>query len=147
MSSTTFRTVLVSGTGKTLGIVVPAEEMAKLGPARRYPVVVTIGDYSYRNSVSWYQGAFMTGLSAENRAGAGVEGGQEVEVTLVVDESPRILELPDELADALRSAGAYDRFRALSYSKQRGLAEPWMKAKSQDAKDRNLAKIVAASAG
>jgi len=139
-----FRTVL--GTGTTVGIEVPAEEMAKLGPARRYPVVVTISDYSFRNSVSWYKGAFMIGFSAENRAAAGVSGGDEVDVTLEVDDAPRVLELPAELSEALAAAGVLDKFTGLSFSKQRSFVDPWVAAKTDATREKNFAKMVAAVA-
>ena len=140
--SVSFSTVI--GGGTAVGIEVPAEKMAELGPAKRYPVVVTVNGYSFRNSVSWYKGAFMIAFSADNRAAAGLTDGGEVEVTLELDDAPRVLELTDELITALNDAGVYERFRELSYSKQRGLAEPWMAAKSQETRDKNLAKIVAA---
>jgi hypothetical protein len=142
----TFTTALRQGTGNTVGIIVPEDVMAQLGPAKRYPVVVTIGDYSFRNSVSWYRGAFMIGVSSQVRAEAGVSGGDEVDVTLEHDTAPRVLELPDEVAAALNHTGALERFRALSYSRQRGLVEPWISAKSDATRDKNLAKILAASA-
>lgn len=131
-----------SGGGNAVGIEVPEAEMAKLGPARKYPVVVTIGDYSFRNTVSWYQGAFMIGFSSEHRAATGLAGGDDVEVTLELDDAPRILEVSDEFAAAL--GDRLDAFRALSFSKQRGLYEPWQKAKSQETRDKNLARIIAA---
>lgn len=141
----TFSSVL-TGEGRTAsGIVVPEDKMAELGPGKRYPVVVTVnGTYTYRNSVSWYKGAFMISMSSDNKAAAGVTGGEKVDVSLELDDEPRVLEIPDALDAALTSAGALEPLRALSYSKQRGLIEPWIAAKSQEAKDRNLAKIIAA---
>ena len=140
----TFSTVLKGGSGNTVGIEVPADAIAQLGPARKYPVVVTIGGYAFRNTVSWYQGAFMIGLSGEHRSATGLGAGDEVEVTLEIDDQPRVLELPDDFTAALDAAGKLDAFRALSFSRQRGLFEPWQKAKAQDTKDRNLQKILAA---
>jgi uncharacterized protein DUF1905/bacteriocin resistance YdeI/OmpD-like protein len=145
MMAVTFRTVLEQGGGTAVGIVVPEKVMAELGPGKRYPVVVTIGGYSYRNTVGWYKGAFRVGVSAENRAGAKVEGGDQVEVTLELDDAPRTLEIPDALADALRDAGVLDAFTALSYSKQRGFVEPWVAAKTQETRDKNLARMIAAA--
>lgn len=139
-----FRTTL-KGSGGAVGIEVPEAEMARLGPARKYPVVVSIGAYSFRNTVSWYKGAYMIGFSAENRAASGLAVGDEVEVALEVDEQPRVLELGDEFQAALGDRLA--DFRGLSYSKQRGLYEPWEKAKSQETRDKNLAKILAALGG
>jgi hypothetical protein len=143
-----FRTVL-RGEGRTAaGIVVPEELMAELGPAKRYPVVVTVnGSYTYRNSVSWYKGAFMISLSSENQRAAGVKGGDEVDITVELDDAPRVLELPAEFALALKDAGVLDAFQALSYSKQRALVEPWSAAKTDATRDKNLAKAIAAAAG
>ncbi len=141
----TFRTALAQNPGSSAtGIVVPHDVMAQLGPGKRYPVVVAIGDYSYRNTVSWYKGAFMISVSADNRAGAGIAGGDEIDVTLELDDAPRVLELPGELVALLTSAGVLDGFTALSFSKQRGFVEPWTAAKSQATKDKNLAKMIAA---
>lgn len=145
--SVTFTTVLQQGEGsKAVGIIVPQVEMARLGPAKRYPVVVTIGDYSYRNSVSWYKGAFMIPLSSEHRAEAGnVTGGDELEVTLEIDDAPRVTEIPDELKAALASAAVLVKFESLSPSKQKGLIAPWVAAKTDATRDKNLAKAIAAA--
>ena len=144
--SVTFDTVLTGG-GTASGIVVPEEIMAQLGPAKRYPVVVTIGDFSYRSSVSWYKGAFMISVSLAVKAESGLTGGDAITVTLEHDTEPRVLELPAPVADALEAAGALEAFRALSYSKQRAVVEPWVAAKSDATRDKNLEKILAAARG
>jgi len=138
-----FRTKL-KGEGYTAaGIAVPEDLMAQLGPAKRYPVVVTInGEHTYRNSVSWYKGAFMISVSSENQKLAGVTGGDEVDVTVEIDDAPRVLELPDAFAAGLRDAGVYDAFVALSYSKQNAFVAPWVAAKSDATRDKNLAKAI-----
>jgi hypothetical protein len=140
----TFTTTLEDSSGP-IGIVVPEDAMAQLGPAKRYPVVVTIGGYSYRNSVSWYKGAYRIAFSAENRRGAGVSGGETLAITLEHDDAPRVLEIPAELTDALTSAGVLEAFTALSYSKQRTLVDPWAAAKTDATREKNLAKILAAA--
>jgi hypothetical protein len=119
--------------------------MAQLGPGKRYPVVVTLGGYSYRNTVGWYKGAFRIAFGSDNRAASGIEPGNEVDVTLELDDAPRVLELPAEFAAGLATAGAFEKFTALSYSKQRGFVEPWSAAKSQETRDKNLAKAIAAA--
>lgn len=143
-----FTTTLQGSPGSNAtGIVVPEDAMAQLGPAKKYPVVVTVNSnssspYSFRNTVSWYKGAFMVGMSTEHREAAGLSAGDPIEVTLEIDDQPRVLELSDEFAAAL--GDRLDAFRALSYSQQRGHYEPWANAKSQETRDRNLAKILAA---
>ena len=141
-----FRIVL-TGEGRTAsGIIVPEELMAQLGPAKRYPVVVTINDsYTYRNSVSWYKGAFMISVSSDNKKAAGVTGGEEVAVTLEIDDAPRVLEIPAELSGALAAAGVLETFTGFSFSKQRGFVDPWVAAKTEATNEKNLAKMIAAA--
>ena len=67
-----FRTVLAGEGHTAAGIRAPEQIMSQLGTAKRYPVVVTIDGYSYRNSVSWYQGAFMISVSSQVQSAAGV---------------------------------------------------------------------------
>ena len=139
--------VKLTGEGRTAsGITVPESLMAELGPAKRYPVVVTVNGYTYRNSVSWYKGAFMISMSSDNKRAAGVEGGQDVDVSVEIDDQPRVLELPDEFAAALRDAGVLEKFQALSYSKRNSFVSPWSAAKSDATRDKNLAKALEAVA-
>lgn len=71
-----FRTTL-QGAGKTAtGIVVPADLVAGLGHGKRPPVRVTIGAHTYRSTVAVMGGQFMIGVSADNRAKAGVQAGR-----------------------------------------------------------------------
>jgi len=60
-------------------------------------------------------GVFMVGVSAENRASAGVAGRDEVDVDIELDTSPREVTVPPDLAKALKlDAKARKAFEALS---------------------------------
>lgn len=100
-----FTTTIRSGGGTTTGIEVPQEVMDALGGGRRYPVVVTLNGYTYRSTASWYKGANMISLSGENRAGAGVQAGDEVEVQVELDDAPREVLVPEDLAAAWDDEG------------------------------------------
>src|ERR1035441_7176295 len=93
-----FRTTIVQSGKSITGIEVPAEIVARLGPGKRPPVRVTVNGYTYRSTVAVMGGAYMVALSAENRAQAGVAGGDEAEVTLELDTSPREVTVPADLA-------------------------------------------------
>jgi hypothetical protein len=54
------------------GIPVPPAVVEALGGGRRIRVKVTIGDYSYRNSVVNWGGGFMLSFGAEHRAATGL---------------------------------------------------------------------------
>jgi uncharacterized protein YdeI (YjbR/CyaY-like superfamily) len=62
-------------------------------------------------------GRFMIGVSADNRAAARVAGGDEVDVDVELDTEPREVDVPPDLAEALRKdATARATFDGLSYS-------------------------------
>lgn len=120
MSEQRFRGVIVQ-TGKTAcGIQVPEAVVEGLGGGKRPPVVITIGDYAYRNTVAPMGGEWWIGVNAEHREASGLGAGDEVDVTLALDTAPREVEVPPELAAALEAApDAKAFFDGLSYSNKR----------------------------
>ena len=95
----------------------PAEVVEDLGAGKRPAVRVTIGPHTYRSTIAPRGGVFMIPLSAENRAGAGVVAGDEVEVAVELDAEPREVAVPDDLAAALAADdAARAEFEALPYS-------------------------------
>ena len=120
MPDQTFRAIIVQ-TGKTAcGIQVPEAVVEGLGGGKRPPVVVTIGGYTYRNTVAPMGGEWWLGVNSEHREASGLRAGDEVDVTLALDSAPRELEVPPELAAALDAdpvAKAF--FEGLSYSNKR----------------------------
>src|SRR6478735_3232727 len=106
--------------GKTAtGIEVPQKTFEGLDGGRRAKVVVTINGYSYRSTVGPYGGRVMLPLAAEHREGAGVEAGQTVSVELVLDTAERTVDVPKDLAAALKAAGVRAQFDALSYTNRK----------------------------
>jgi hypothetical protein len=88
--------------GKTAtGIEVPDEIVTGLGAGKRPAVRVTLGGYTYRTTIAPMGGSYWIGVSAEHRAGSGVAAGDMLDVTVEVDDAPRIVTLPDDLAAAL----------------------------------------------
>lgn len=119
---------------------VPAEVMEALGPTKRIPVEVTVNGYRYRSTVAPMGGAFLLPLNRENRAGAGVTAGDTVEVTLERDDSPRVVDVPDDLAAALATdEAARDAFESLSYTHRREYAEWITDAKRPATRARRVA--------
>jgi hypothetical protein len=107
--------------GKTAtGIRVPDETVEQLGAGKRPAVRVTFRDYTYRTTIAPMGGAFWIGVSSEHRANAGVAAGDKLEVTVEVDDAPRIVEMPDDLGVALADDEAAQAFyRTLSFTNQR----------------------------
>ncbi|MCA1571489.1 MAG: YdeI/OmpD-associated family protein [Chloroflexi bacterium] len=112
-----FRTTILKSEGTATGIEIPAEVVESLGSGKRPPITVTINGFAYRNTVAVYGGTYMVGVSAENRAGAGVTGGDEVDVAIELDTAPREVTVPDDFAAALDAEPkARATFDKLSYS-------------------------------
>lgn len=139
-----FTTTLNTDGGKATGIDVPEELMAELTPARKAAVVVTLNGYSYRTSVGWYKGAFKLPVSAEHRSGSGLAAGDPVDVTLELDDAPRVVVAPDDLAAALGAdAAASANWQSLSYSAQNAHVLALNGAKTPETRERRLAGILA----
>jgi hypothetical protein len=140
-----FRTTILQ-TGKTAaGIEVPAEIVDALGAGKRPKVNVTIRGYTYRSSVAVMGGTYMIGVSAENRAAAGVNGGDEVDVDLELDTAPREISVPADFAAALAAEpDAARTFGGLSYSNKSWHTYQIEDAKSEETRQRRIAKSIAA---
>ena len=139
----TFNAELTASGKSATGIEVPQSIVDGFDAGKRVSVVVTINGYSYRSTVGPYRGANMLPVSAENRAGAGIEAGQTITVTLEHDTEPRLVEVPDDLAAALNaSTTARAAFDALSFSNQRAHVLQVTGAKTDDTRARRVAKVV-----
>src|SRR4051794_25381882 len=75
--------------------------MATLGAGKKPPVRLTVNGYSYRSTVATVNGRPMVGFNSDHRATSGLNGGDAIEVEIEVDNEPRMVELPDDLRDAL----------------------------------------------
>lgn len=138
-----FRALVQPGGKTATGIRVPPEVVVGLGSSKRPAVRVTIGDYTYRSTVASMGGEFMLPISAENRAGAGVAAGDEVDVDIELDTEPREVSVPADFAEALdRDADARRFFEGLSYSRKQWYVLSIEGAKTAEARQRRIAKSV-----
>jgi hypothetical protein len=140
-----FRTTILRNGATATGIRVPDDVVESLGAGRRPPVTVTINGYTYRSTVAVMGGDYMVGVSAENRSGARVNGGDEVDVDIELDTSPRTVEVPPDLAAALDAEPmARATFDALSNSNKGYHVYQVSTAKTDETRQRRIAKSVAA---
>src|SRR3954453_10454224 len=137
---------LLEQNGKTaVGFAVPEDVVLALGKGKRPPVNVTINGYTYRSTVAPMGGRYLVGVSAENRDGAGVRGGETHDIELTLDAAPREVALPADLAAALDGAAEARRtFDALSPSNKGYHVALVEGAKSEETRRRRIEKSVAA---
>jgi hypothetical protein len=140
-----FRTTILQGDKTATGIRIPDEIVEGLGAGKRPPIRVTIRGYTYRSTVAVMGGAYMVGVSAEHRAGAGVKGGDVVDVGIELDTAPREVDVPPELAAALDAEPAARRtFEALSNSNKGWHVLQVTGAKTDETRERRIAKSIEA---
>ena len=138
-----FHTTVLQGDKTATGIRIPDEIVEALGAGKRPAVTVTINGFTYRSSVATVSGSYMVGVSAENRAGAGVAGGDEVDVDIELDTAPREVTVPDDFDAALDAAPkARAIFDGLSYSNKSWHVLQVTGARTDETRQRRIAKSV-----
>jgi hypothetical protein len=139
-----FRATLQSNGKTATGIRVPPEVVAALGPSRKPAVRVTIAGHTYRSTIATRSGVFLLGVSAENRAAAGVAAGDELDVDLQLDTEPREVTVPPDLMGALAGdARARGFFDTLTHSQKQWYVLPIEQAKAAETRERRVAKAIA----
>jgi hypothetical protein len=140
-----FHTTILQAGKTATGIRVPDDVVEALGAGRRPPVRVTINGYTYRSTIAVMGSDYMVGVNADNRLGAGVAGGDEVDVDIELDTAPREVSVPADLSTALDAdPKARATFDALSYSNKSWHVLQLEGAKTNETRGRRLAKSVEA---
>jgi hypothetical protein len=138
-----FRSHVELGGKTATGIEVPPDVVAALGSGKRPPVRVTINGHTYRSTVAVMGGRFLLPLSAPNRTAAGVAAGDTVDVAVELDDEPRTVAVPADLAEALsRDTVAKTAFDALSFSHQQQHVLAIEGAKAAETRQRRIAKAL-----
>ena len=113
MATQVFTAALEEGPGGGTAIRLPFDPKAVFGKAR-VPVQVTIQEHpSFPTTVMVYSGVAWIGLRKGQPADMGLSAGDQVGVQVVLDDTPREVDVPAELAVALHedpeAAAAYDK--------------------------------------
>jgi bifunctional DNA-binding transcriptional regulator/antitoxin component of YhaV-PrlF toxin-antitoxin module len=137
-----FKAILGGEDGEAPTVELPFDARERFGRARA-PVRGTVNGTGYRTTVAVYGGVYLIGFRRELRERAGIVIGDEVEVTVELDEEPRTVELPPALELALDGDESARRvFEGLSYSNRREYAEWIAEAKRDDTRERRVAQTL-----
>jgi hypothetical protein len=140
-----FHTTILQAGKTATGIEIPEEIVTALGAGRRPAITVTINGFTYRSTIAVMGGAYMVGVNADNREGARVKGGDEVDVDIELDTAPREVAVPEELAAALDAEPAARRtFDGLSNSNKSWHTYQVENAKTEETRQRRIAKSIEA---
>jgi hypothetical protein len=138
-----FRAVIEQSGKTATGITVPDEIVAALGGGKKPAVTLTLKNYTYRTSIATVGGSSMVGVSADVRAAAGVQGGDEVDVDIALDSAPREVAVPPDFAAALAAEPvAQTTFDRISYSEKRWFVLGIEDAKTPETRQRRIDKAI-----
>ena len=103
--------------------VIPGDFAAALGAPRQQRVTGTLNGLPFKSSTMTYGGVYYVGLHKATREAAGTAFGDEVELELTRDDSPRVLELAPELRAALNGDRELRaRFDAMSFTRRKEMS-------------------------
>ena len=140
-----FRATLETNGRTATGIEVPTSVVDALAAGKRPPVRVTLHKHTYRTTVARMGGRFLVPVSAEVRKAAGVTAEDELDVGIELDDAPRTVEVPADLAAALAEApAAAQAWEKLAYTHQKEWARSVEDAKKPETRARRIAAAVEA---
>jgi len=134
--------------GNATAVEVPDVVMKGLGPDPRPLVSITINGHSWRSRVAAMRGLKLIGISTANREAAGIAEGETVEVDVALDDAPRTVDLPEDLATALKhGAGALAAFERLPFGLRQKHVRDIEASSTDQVRARRIGKLVATLMG
>jgi hypothetical protein len=119
-------------------VAVPFDSREAFGRVRA-PVRATVNGYTFRTRLARYGGIDYLGFNREVRDAAGIADGDRLGIEVELDEEPRPVAVPDELAEALANdEAARAAFGALTPSHQREYARWVAEARRAETRTRRV---------
>jgi hypothetical protein len=137
-------------TGKTTATVVLTQEQVDAlrgAPGRgRVPLAITYKGQVFRTSISVYRGQWMMVVNEAMRSGGMTPPGTYT-ADVVMDTSERTVDVPDDLAAAIDTAGLRAAWDKQSYTNRKEFVRGVTEAKKAETRERRIAAVVAALHG
>jgi len=125
--------------------VIPQDLAKLLGGPRQVRVTGTMNGAPFKSSTQTYGGVYYVGLHKATREALGVGFGDEVELLLTRDDTPRALEMAPELEAALATDPQLRaRFDAMSFTRRKEMSESIRTAVKPETRAARLGKALAA---
>jgi hypothetical protein len=142
VATVSFTTVAQPNPGGVLFVEIPEKVVTKLGAGKRVPVRVTLNGVKYRSTIAVYGGRYYLPAREETRDAAKLAPGGRARVSLEVDNAPRIVEVPADLARALSTTKLRSAFHGFSVSRRKEFAESVTSAKRPETRAARISKVV-----
>lgn len=132
------------GAGATVALV-PAEVIPGLGGLKQKRAFGSVNGVDFMTATFPYKGTLYIGVPKAARVAAGLVVGDQADFEVMLDESPRKVELAPELKMAFDAEPELaERFEGLSFSRQRLLGDPVREAKRPETRAARVEKALAA---
>ncbi len=123
------------------GIEIPFDVEAVFG-AKRVAVKAVINGAEYRGSIARMSGKYMLGIPKEFRTRAGIAAGDNIVITIEKDTAERTVEMPADLAAALKETKLGDAWDKLSYTHKKEHVRAIEEAKAPETRARRIDKAI-----
>ena len=123
------------------GITIPFD-VEKVFGAKRVPVKATVNGAVYQGSIVRMGGKYMLGIPKAFREEAGITAGDNIVITLEPDTAPREVEVPTDLAKAIKKAGVSVAWDKLSYTHRKEHARAVEEAKRPETRAKRIEKTI-----
>jgi hypothetical protein len=138
----TFETVLEKHENmEATGIFFPFDVEKTFG-AKRVPVKVWINEAHYLSTIVRMGGQFCMAVPKKVRDEAHIKGGERITVTIQRDTDKRTIEVPIDLAKALKDNGLTEAFGKFSYTHQKEYVNSVNEAKKEETRVRRIEKVI-----
>ena len=139
-----FQATVETGTAGFACVRVPQKFSASIGTRGQVPVIAFINDFETEATLHPVgDGTHTLNVNSKVRHGAGVRVGDRVTVELAVDRRQREVELPEDVAAALRAAPeALAEFELYPYSHKKAYLEYVEEVKKPDARERRIRSMI-----
>jgi hypothetical protein len=117
-------------------------DVRKLFGRARPPVKVSINGFSYRSTVSVYDGKYFIPVRKSNQEAARIKPGDTVRAIIELDEELRTVDPPLDLMTALKQSHLEADWDKLSYSTKKEFADVLQAAKRPETRARRVEKIL-----
>jgi len=142
MPAKTFKAVLGGNEGERPMVVLPFDCEKTFGAARP-KVKATVNGVELRTTVAVYGGVSYVGFRKEVRDAMGIAIGDRIEVKLELDADERVVEVPDDLARALKKDREAKRtFDGLAFTHRREYAQWVGGAKKEETRAKRVGKTI-----
>lgn len=135
-----FRTTLTGHENmEVAAVVITPDVHEKLGGAGRIPVRGHInGGPEFRTTICRMGGELFFIVNRKMRDENGVKAGDDVNVALRIDDQPRTVQVPPDLAAVLKKAKLRDTFDAMSYTHQKEYVNAIAEAKRPETRRKRI---------